>query len=57
VTLAGEQDLVRDHDLLKRTHTHGILDSDSRASAEWSAALFVYEGEAGATATAPGTPP
>ena len=31
VTLAGEQDLVRDHDLLKRTHTHGILDSDSRA--------------------------
>jgi acetyl esterase/lipase len=41
VTIAGEQDLVRDHDLLKRTHTHGILDADSRASAEWSAALFV----------------
>jgi hypothetical protein len=47
VTLAGEQDLVRDHDLLKRTHTHGILDADSRADAEWTAALFVYEGEAG----------
>src|SRR5262249_1197645 len=47
VTIAGEQDLVRDHDLLKRTHTHGILDPDSRAAAEWSAALFVYEGEAG----------
>jgi acetyl esterase/lipase len=47
VTLADEQDLVRDHDLLKRTHTHGILDADSRAAAEWSAALFVYEGEAG----------
>ena len=46
-TLAGEQDLVRDHDLLKRTHTHGILDTDSRAAAEWSAALFIYEGEAG----------
>jgi acetyl esterase/lipase len=46
-TIAGEQDLVRDHDLLKRTHTHGILDADSRAAAEWSAALFVYEGEAG----------
>ncbi len=44
VTIAGEQDLVRDHDLLKRTHTHGILDRDSRADAEWSAALFVYEG-------------
>jgi hypothetical protein len=47
VTIAGEQDLVRDHDLLKRTHTHGILDADSRADAEWSAALFVYEGKAG----------
>jgi hypothetical protein len=47
VTVAGEQDLVRDHDLLKRSHTHGILDADSRADAEWSAALFVYEGEAG----------
>jgi hypothetical protein len=47
VTIAGEEDLVRDHDLLKRTHTHGILDADSRADAEWSAALFVYEGAAG----------
>jgi acetyl esterase/lipase len=46
VTIASEQDLVRDHDLLKRTHTHGILDTDSRADAEWSAALFVYEGNA-----------
>jgi hypothetical protein len=46
-TVAGEQDLVRDHDLVKRTHTHGILDADGRADAEWSAALFVYEGEAG----------
>jgi acetyl esterase/lipase len=46
VTIAGERDLVRDHDLLKRTHTHGILDADSRADAEWSAALFVYEGQA-----------
>jgi hypothetical protein len=47
LTIAGEQDLVRDHDLLKRTHTHGILDPDSRAEAEWAAALFVYEGKAG----------
>ncbi|HEX5272825.1 MAG TPA: prolyl oligopeptidase family serine peptidase [Gemmataceae bacterium] len=46
-TIAGERDLVRDHDLVKRSHTHGILDADSRAEAEWSAALFVYEGEAG----------
>ncbi|HLW66745.1 MAG TPA: hypothetical protein VKS79_15630, partial [Gemmataceae bacterium] len=43
-TIANEQDLVRDHDLLKRAHTHGILDPDSRAEGEWSAALFVYEG-------------
>jgi hypothetical protein len=47
VTITGEQDLVRDHDLVKRTHTHGILDADSRAAAEWSAALFVYESQAG----------
>jgi hypothetical protein len=47
VTIASEPDLVRDHDLVKRTHTHGILDADSRADAEWSAALFVYEGAAG----------
>jgi hypothetical protein len=46
-TIACEQDLVRDHDLVKCTHTHGILDADSRDAAEWSAALFVYEGAAG----------
>lgn len=46
-TIAGEADLVRDHDLIKRTHTHGILDPDSRAQAEWSASLFLYEGDAG----------
>ena len=45
-TIASEQDLVRDHDLIKCSHTHGILDRDSRAAAEWSAAMFVYEGEA-----------
>lgn len=44
-TIAGEADLVRDHDLLKRTHTHGINDPDSRAAAEDSAALFLSEGE------------
>jgi hypothetical protein len=47
LTIASEQDLVRDHDLLKRSHTHGILDTDSRAAAEWAAAMFVYEGKAG----------
>jgi hypothetical protein len=52
-TIAGEQDLVRDHDLLKRTHTHGILDADSRADAERAAALFVYEGAAGGDRNSP----
>src|SRR5262249_9373933 len=47
VTIASEQDLLRDHDLPKRTPARGILDSASRADAEWSAALFGYEGEAG----------
>ncbi len=30
-TIAGEQDLVRDHDLIRRTHTQGILQPDRRA--------------------------
>ncbi len=44
-TIASESDLVRDHDLLKRTHTNGILDPDSRAADEVSAAVFVAESE------------
>jgi len=44
-TVASEQDLVRDHDLIKRTHTQGILTPDNRAGDEWEASLFVYEGE------------
>ncbi len=34
-----------DHDLLKRTHTYGINDPDSRDAAEHSAALFLSESE------------
>jgi len=44
-TIASELDLVRDHDLLKRTHTYGINDPDSRAAAEGAAALFLSESE------------
>lgn len=44
-TIASEVDVVRDHDLVKRTHTHGINDPDSRAAAEGFAALFVSESE------------
>ncbi len=46
VTVASEQDLVQDHDLVKRTHTHGILHSNSRRQDEKQASIFVYEGEA-----------
>ena len=42
-TVAGEQDIVRDHDLVKRGHTQGILFPDSRASEEGEAALYVFE--------------
>ena len=44
-TIAGEQDLVRDHDLIKRTHTQGILRQPGRAGDEWEASIYVFEGE------------
>ncbi len=47
-TIASELDLVRDHDLLKRSHGHGILDPDRRADNEENAALYTYEGESSA---------
>jgi hypothetical protein len=42
-TIAGEKDLVRDHDLVKRSHTRGLLDPDSRAEDEFTAAVFLSE--------------
>jgi hypothetical protein len=44
-TIAGEQDLVRDHDLVKRTHTQGILRPQGRAGDEWEASIYVFEGD------------
>lgn len=44
-TIAGEQDLVRDHDLIKRTHTQGILRQQGRAGDEWESSIYVFEGE------------
>ncbi len=44
-TVAGEQDIVRDHDLVKRTHNQGILFPDSRRADEQAASLYVYEGD------------
>jgi hypothetical protein len=43
-TVACEQDLVRDHDLIKRTHTQGILNPDKRANDEWEASIYLFEG-------------
>lgn len=44
-TVAGEQDIVRDHDLIKRTHTQGILLPETRGTQEGAAAIYGYEGE------------
>ncbi len=43
-TIAGEQDLVHDHDLIKRTHTQGILRPQGRAGDEWESSIYVFEG-------------
>ncbi|UCD00156.1 MAG: hypothetical protein JSW66_09795 [Phycisphaerales bacterium] len=43
-TIASEAEVVRDHDLVKRTHTYGIERRDSRATDELSASLYGYEG-------------
>jgi hypothetical protein len=42
-TVACEQDLVRDHDLIKRTHTQGILNPDKRTNDEWEASIYLFE--------------
>src|SRR5436853_3559187 len=42
-TLASDRQLARDHDLVKRTHTMGILVNDSRMRDERTAAMFVSE--------------
>jgi hypothetical protein len=40
-TVAGETDLARDHDLVKRGHSDSILQEESVQSAEATASLFV----------------
>jgi hypothetical protein len=44
-TIAGEEEIVRDHWLMKRTHTYGPLHRDDLHRDETSAALHFYEGE------------
>jgi hypothetical protein len=43
-TIASEEQVVRDHDLMKRTHSYGPLHDDNLGD-ETSAALHYYEGE------------
>ncbi|MBI5685183.1 MAG: hypothetical protein HZC54_08875 [Verrucomicrobia bacterium] len=44
-TIASEEDIVRDHDLMKRTHTYGILAGDDPLTDQFSAALHLHEGK------------
>lgn len=48
-TIASLPQIVADHDLMKRTHTYGVLAPDSRMTDEGSAALIGYLGKRGAT--------
>ena len=43
-TIASEAEVVRDHDLIKRTHTYGIGAGHNPQKDEFSASLFGYEG-------------
>src|SRR5205085_2527289 len=56
-TIACEQDLVRDHDLVKRSHTQGILNPDKRATDEWRPPSTSSKGNPRGTATALPAPP
>ena len=43
-TIASEAEIVRDHDLIKRTHTYGVGARHDPPKDEFSASLFGYEG-------------
>jgi len=43
-TIASEEQIVMDHDLMKRTHTYGPLHNEDRIRDEMGAALHYYEG-------------
>jgi hypothetical protein len=44
-TVAGEQDIVRDHDLVRRTHSRGILFPDTWWDGPGTCAMYFHEGE------------
>jgi hypothetical protein len=46
-TVAGEQDMVRDHDLIKRTHSKGILFLDTWWSDPEMCSMYFFEGPVG----------
>jgi hypothetical protein len=46
-TVAGEQDIVRDHDLIKRTHSKGILFLDSWWAEPEMCSMYFFEGPVG----------
>ena len=43
-TVAGEQDIVRDHDLIKRTHSKGILFPDTWWAEPEMCSMYFFEG-------------
>ena len=44
-SIASCAEIVRDHDLIKRTHAYGIGQRDGRQTDEFSASLYSYQGE------------
>jgi hypothetical protein len=46
-TVAGEQDIVRDHDLIKRTHSKGILFLDTWWAEPEMCSMYFFEGPVG----------
>lgn len=43
-TIAGDEDVARDHDLVKRVHSYSISRNDARDLDEFCASVYYYEG-------------
>jgi len=43
-TIAGEEEIARDHDLMKRSHAYGILSPENRQTSEQATSVFVHTG-------------
>ncbi|MBT6145699.1 MAG: hypothetical protein HOH74_09730 [Gemmatimonadetes bacterium] len=48
-TIVGEAEISHDHDLLKRSHTYGVLSPEDRTREEGAASLFCHAGGRGGT--------